>query len=189
VLFNQGNSQNIGYPPVPVSAVGSARLMEGSMHRFVRGLCGGLFLCLAIAPLESASAADATYIYDALGRLAHVEYGNTTISYTYDKAGNRTAVATAPNGAPTAVNDNVTTTSGVVTFDPRFNDTDPDGDPLTTTSVNTPIAAANGTPVINSGTTITYTANANYHGSDSFSYTISDGHSHTSTATVSVTVP
>jgi len=52
----------------------------------------GLIL-LGTAP--GASANPTTYTYDTLGRVATVTYPNgTVITYTYDPAGNRTAVVT-----------------------------------------------------------------------------------------------
>ncbi|MFN3806516.1 Ig-like domain-containing protein [Asticcacaulis sp.] len=71
-----------------------------------------------------------------------------------------------------------------LTFDPRTNDTDADGNTLTITGVGT---AANGT-VSYTGTSVTYTPNAGFAGTDTFTYTISDGQGGTSTATVTMTV-
>ncbi len=52
-------------------------------------------LCLAIVGIMAASTAFAgttTYKYDALGRVIEVDYPDGSIvTYTYDKAGNRTA--------------------------------------------------------------------------------------------------
>jgi YD repeat-containing protein len=129
------------------------------------------------------------YSYDALGRLIHAEYGNTTITYNYDKAGNRTSVKVAANGAPVAADDAATTSAGSVTFDPRYNDTDPDGDILTISGTGNPTPPSHGNVTINSGRTLTYAANAAYHGSDLFSYAIDDGHGHAATGTVTITVP
>ncbi|UUO01064.1 cadherin-like domain-containing protein [Mycolicibacterium novocastrense] len=76
----------------------------------------------------------------------------------------------------------------------------PAGDVLTVTDYTQP---ANGSVVLNSNGTFTYTPNAGYHGTDTFSYTISDeaspwhlhglggflgGGGHTSTTSVSITV-
>ncbi|ASP22263.1 bifunctional hemolysin/adenylate cyclase [Antarctobacter heliothermus] len=89
------------------------------------------------------------------------------------------------NGPPDAVDDTATTTVGEpVTLDPRDNDTDPDGDPLTVTGV-TP--ATNGTAVLNGDGTVTYTPNPGYTGTDTFTYTITDGID-TDEATVTVEV-
>ena len=79
----------------------------------------------------------------------------------------------------------MTTDDTAVTFDPRSNDSDSDGNALTITAVGSP---SHGTVVNNSGTSVTYTPTTDYYGSDSFTYTISDGHGGTATATVAVTV-
>jgi outer membrane protein OmpA-like peptidoglycan-associated protein len=64
------------------------------------------------------------------------------------------------------------------------NDSDPDGDMLTITTVSTP---ANGTATI-AGAAINYTPAAGFVGVDTFVYAISDGHGGTAQATVMVTV-
>jgi YD repeat-containing protein len=53
-----------------------------------------VLLTLGISAGESASGADQiSYTYDALGRLVTVTYpNNSTVTYTYDPAGNRTLV-------------------------------------------------------------------------------------------------
>jgi hypothetical protein len=96
-------------------------------------------------------------------------------------------VTTAPsNHPPVANNDSATTQAGLaVTVAVLANDTDPDGDALTVTGVT---QGANGTVVINNGTTVTYTPKNGFSGTDTFTYTISDGQGGTATATVSVTV-
>jgi outer membrane protein OmpA-like peptidoglycan-associated protein len=91
------------------------------------------------------------------------------------------------NRGPAAVNDSYTVDCNAPTvFNVLVNDSDPDGDPLTITSVTTP---GRGTAVI-SGSTITYTANGGTCGgaTDSFSYSISDGRGGSSSATVAVAV-
>ncbi|PNG53114.1 MULTISPECIES: RHS repeat domain-containing protein [unclassified Variovorax] len=59
-----------------------------------RRVCMGV---LAVAGF-AAHAGSVSYVYDALGRLASAVYSNgsttTTITYSYDAAGNRTSVAT-----------------------------------------------------------------------------------------------
>ena len=89
--------------------------------------------------------------------------------------------------APVAANDTAKTPAGAaVTISVLSNDTDPDGDSLTVSSISS--QPSNGTAAINSGsTTITYTPDSGYSGADSFSYTASDG-SLTDTATVTVTM-
>jgi uncharacterized repeat protein (TIGR01451 family) len=91
-----------------------------------------------------------------------------------------------PNNPPVAVDDNATTDEDTpVTIPVLGNDSDPDGDSLTVTSVT---AAANGTTMVNPDGTITYIPDPDYCGQDSFTYTISDGRGGTDTATVGVTV-
>ena len=111
------------------------------------------------------------------------------------------------NGTPDATNDSVNTLEDTsLTFNPRVNDVDADGDPLAITGVT---QALHGTVTKNADGTVTYTPNANYNGADSFTYTVTDesstdGHihglggflsgllggdaGHTDTATVNVTV-
>ncbi len=67
------------------------------------------------------------------------------------------------------------------------NDTDPDGDALSVSSVGA--TSTNGGTVTISGSWIFYTPPAGYTGVDSFTYTISDGHGGTYTTNVYVQVP
>lgn len=95
-------------------------------------------------------------------------------------------VTEAPNHPPKAMNDTASTVKNTpVTINVVANDSDPDGDALTVTSVTSP---SNGTAVNNGNGTVTYTPNSNYTGPDAFNYTISDGRGGTATARVSVTV-
>jgi len=113
---------------------------------------------------------------------AHPANGSVNVTVT------ATATSGAPasgNHAPVAVNDSITTHGAALTFNPRINDSDPDGDALT-------ISAAagipgHGTAQVNGGASITYTPDAGYVGSDSFTYQIADVHGATATATVFVT--
>jgi hypothetical protein len=92
------------------------------------------------------------------------------------------------NLPPDAVNDSFTATEDtplqLSTSQLTVNDTDPNGDARTVTSVQ---GATNGTVSLVNGT-VTFTPAANYHGPASFTYTISDGKGGTDTATVSITV-
>src|SRR5678815_4955573 len=63
--------------------------------------------------------------------------------------------------------------------------TDVEGDALTFSLVT---GAANGTVVVNSDGTYTYTPNADYFGPDSFTYKVNDGSLDSNVATVSITV-
>ena len=93
----------------------------------------------------------------------------------------------AANTAPVANNDSVTTAQDTaITFNPRSNDTDANGDPLTITAITQP---ANGSATITGGgTTITFTPAASWNGATSMTYTISDGNGGTATGTISITV-
>ena len=91
------------------------------------------------------------------------------------------------NRAPVAANDAYTVDCAApIPFNVLVNDTDPDGDALTITSVTTP---GKGTAVISNGR-IVYTPSSTTCGgtTDTFSYTVSDGKGGTATATVAVTI-
>ncbi|MCV7367111.1 tandem-95 repeat protein [Mycolicibacterium duvalii] len=88
------------------------------------------------------------------------------------------------NQTPSAGDDSTTTAEDTPTvIDVLANDTDPDGDTLTISTVGTP---SHGTAVVADGK-ITYTPATDYHGDDTFTYTVSDGTA-TDTATVAVTI-
>jgi len=90
------------------------------------------------------------------------------------------------NDNPVAVDDNDTTRENIpITIDVLANDTDVDGDTLSTDSVTD---GSNGTVTINPDLTVTYTPNANFTGNDSFSYAISDGNGGTDTGNVFISV-
>ncbi len=146
-----------------------------------------------VQTVTDASGAVVTYAYDGNGNLTSSRdaLGNTVV-YTYG-ANNQLLTETkysAPmpgtggNLAPVAGGDTIVVTAvgDSITFDPRTNDSDFEGDPLTITAVSTP---TKGTAVIaGGGTKITYTRTS--AGADSFTYTISDGQGNTVTATVTV---
>ncbi|MFH1741477.1 MAG: Ig-like domain-containing protein, partial [bacterium] len=89
------------------------------------------------------------------------------------------------NQAPTANDDTATTSEeSPVTISVLANDTDPESDPLTITSV---AQGSNGS-VTHNGATATYTSDTDFNGDDTFTYTIGDGNGNTDTATVTVTV-
>jgi len=102
---------------------------------------------------------------------------------TVTATGQVTVVVNSVNDAPVAVDDNVSTTQGTaVVIDVLGNDTDPDGDSLTVTSVSN---AVPGVATINAaGTAVTYTPPASFSGQVGFNYVISDGNGGTATASV-----
>jgi len=117
------------------------------------------------------------------------QHKTTVDSYRWLEASS--AQATGPrryiNRAPAAVNDAYTVDcTAPITFNVLANDTDPDGDALTITSVSAP---GKGTVAI-SGGRIVYTPSATSCGgaTDSFTYSISDGKGGVATATVAVTI-
>jgi large repetitive protein len=98
-----------------------------------------------------------------------------------------TVAVTVANDPPTPVNDTAVAggqAGSAITIDVLANDTDPNGDPLTLSSVG---AAAHGTTAIVSGHVV-YTPSAAYAGPDSFSYVVSDGRGGLGGATVTVSV-
>jgi subtilisin-like proprotein convertase family protein len=92
----------------------------------------------------------------------------------------------APNVAPVAADERVTAQqSQALTFDPRTNDADENGDTLTISNLGTP---ENGSVVLNIDGTVTYTPASGFYGVDSFTYEVSDGRGGTSTATSTIVV-
>jgi CshA-type fibril repeat protein len=118
--------------------------------------------------------------------------GTDTFTYTVEDAQGATDTATvtidvAPvNDDPDAEDDvRVTDADTPVTFDPRVNDTDADGDTLTVTTIGTP---TNGSLTDNGDGTYTYAPDTDFEGTDTFDYTITDGNGGTDTATVTIVV-
>lgn len=72
-----------------------------NLTSWAAGACVGLLVVMGAVGTAAAAASNFTYTYDAYGRLASVSYssGTTTylITYSYDKAGNRTAATTTIN--------------------------------------------------------------------------------------------
>ena len=121
-------------------------------------------------------------------------FGSDSFVYEVSDGNGGTAQATvnitvgSVNDGPVAADDTfVTTEDASLTDSVLGNDSDTDGDTLTvnTTPVSDP---ANGTVVLNSDGTFTYTPDANFFGSDSFVYEVTDGNGGTAQATVNITV-
>ncbi|MBT8401662.1 MAG: tandem-95 repeat protein, partial [Rhodothermia bacterium] len=94
---------------------------------------------------------------------------------------------TPVNDSPIASNDAVTTgESAPVVVNVLANDEDPDGDPLTVTSVTEP---SNGTAIVGTiAGTVRYTPADGFLGEDRFTYTVEDGNGGNDVAEVVVTV-
>lgn len=121
----------------------------------------------------------------ALGYWGQDSFGYTITNTASVSASSTIAItvtATPPVGGAVAIG---TAKNLAVTFDPRIYDSDPQGLPLTVTSVTAPV---HGTAAVNGGASITYTPATNYAGADSFSYSIANSGGGTATATVTATV-
>lgn len=89
------------------------------------------------------------------------------------------------NHMPVAANDEMVALAGQATrFDPRGNDTDPDGDSLVVSAVGP--AGHGSVAVAPGGGSVLYTPTTGYSGADSFGYLISDGRGGTASATITV---
>ena len=114
--------------------------------------------------------------------------GNDVFTVTVEdgKGGSDTAVVSITvepvDDMPVAVADSATAEFNMpVIINVLANDTDVDGGPMTVESTSVP---GNGTVVINSDHSVTYTPQNDFSGTDSFTYTLNGG----SSATVTVTV-
>lgn len=91
---------------------------------------------------------------------------------------------------PTALDDAYTTSGfGVLSIGAPGvlgNDSDPEGDPLNATLVQT---ATNGTLTFNANGSFSYTPNQGFSGQDSFTYFATDGQGSSNVATVTITTP
>lgn len=118
-----------------------------------------------------------------------VTHKTTVDTYTWSAATTTTTLGAKSylNRPPVAVNDSTSATCGTaVAVNVLGNDSDPDNDPLTITSVGTP---GKGTASIVAGRIVyTPTNNAACTGTDSFTYAISDGKGGSASATVNVTL-
>lgn len=128
--------------------------------------------------ISDVTQASTRYEYDALGRLVRVRYDNgKEITYTYDAAGNRLqrVVRTAGANRPPLANPDTISlfeNQTSVTFNPRLNDTDPDGNAISLYSAG---SGTLGTAALSgAGTTVTYTSTNRRGSADSFVYVIRD---------------
>ena len=153
-------------------------------------------------PLTAGSASDpanGTVVLNANGSFTYTPdadfSGVDTFTYVLSQgsAGTDTGLVTitvAPvNDAPVAGDDTYGTTSGtpLTVGSPGVltNDTDVDD---VAPSAGSPSDPANGSVVLNTDGSFTYTPDSGFAGTDTFTYTVSDGHGGTDTATVTITV-
>jgi len=113
--------------------------------------------------------------------------GSDSFTYTISDGRGGTDVATVnltlANSPPVAGADQFSVRrGGAITFDPRLNDHDPNGDVITVTSPGSP---TKGAVTLNPDQTLTYTANT-ASGADSFSYTLTDARGGTAAGQVNV---
>lgn len=151
--------------------------------------------CPVLTPVHAAQTT--AYSYDALGRVATVCFVESSrlITYSYDDAGNRTAIATTgtscaggtvppPNQPPVANSDVKWGSYHVndwVRVNVLANDSDPDGDPLTITAAS---CISSGCTVTIHGDSLEVTGTST--GEKDITYTISDGRGGTDTSTLIV---
>lgn len=164
----------------------------GYMRKFLPILTG---VCLS-APITGLASGHAqittAYTYDVLGRLIEVDApsGSDRI-YCYDLVSNRIKVRSSgdctgnppPNNPPTANLDSgsANSTQFFVDIDLISNDTDPDGDTLTLSSIVQAPSLA--TYTILNATTVRLFPNGST-GNSSFTYEVSDGNGGTATGQV-----
>ncbi len=132
-----------------------------------------------------ALAADGTFTFTPASGYAGTVVFGYTLTATVNGATSAANVTIVVDGKPRPADDVVTTNEDVpVTFDPRSNDTDPNGGTLTIKRIVTP--PAHGDASI--ATTVTYTPAPGYSGPDSLVYEVCDATNRCATATVTFTV-
>jgi len=118
--------------------------------------------------------------------------GRDSFSYTVsdgtvESTGQVTIVVSSVNDLPIAANDSSSTVENTaVVISVLANDSDPDGDSLTVTSVGNVVSGSAFVSADNS--TVTFTPADSFSGQGSFIYSISDGNGGTASATVTVLV-
>jgi VCBS repeat-containing protein len=119
-----------------------------------------------------------TFVYTASDGLS--ESAETTVTITVVAQADAPTVANDSYRTPVGMELAVDADSGVLA-----NDADADGETLTPTIVSAP---SNGTVVLSSDGSFTYTPNEGFQGTDTFTYTVTDGSEVSGTATVTIEV-
>jgi hypothetical protein len=187
------NAPTANRPPVanagPDQTVpgGSDVLLDGSQSSDPDG--DSLTYAWVMQSIPDGSAAALSGADTAAPRFTADRRGQYTVSLTVADGQGASATdtmqVTALNRDPVAAPDTVTTAvNSAITIEVLANDTDPDGDVLTLSSITQP---SNGAAEIQ-GASVRFTPAVDFSGATTFSYTISDGNGATASAQVSVSV-
>ncbi len=179
----------MGWSVTPYTVGSSSISMTALTASDDSGLVEYQFNCVAGASGCTNSAWQTSTSYTATSLSAGSAYSYQVVARDlYNNLTSASAIATATtpsNSPPSAGNDSASTNEdSAITINTLANDSDPDGQSLSITTVG---SAANGTTSTN-GSTVTYTPKADFSGSDSFSYTVSDGAGGSATAMVSISI-
>ncbi|GLY08035.1 Ig-like domain-containing protein [Actinoplanes sp. NBRC 101535] len=150
-----------------------------------------------ITPTSIGEPDNGTAVLNADGTVTYTpnEGFRGTDSFTYEAVddegnvtqGTITVTVAGTNQPPVATDNTLTVTAGyAIVFNPAVDDTDPDGDDITITSVG---KAEHGTAVLTTAGLVAYKPKDSFaSGTDSFAYTISDGQGGTDSAEVTIEV-
>ena len=168
--------------PVVISVTANDSTLEGAL------VLNSVALVATPANGSAVANADGTVTYTPNANF----FGSNTFSYTVSNgsavssAATVTVTVTPVNDPPLAVNDVATVAADTpIAINVIANDSDPEGNLLTTVTIASP--PANGTATVNAAGTVTFTGNA--VGTETFTYTVTDNlGAQSQPATVSVSV-
>jgi hypothetical protein len=190
LIFNQSPTANAGTAgtsmntPVTVTLTGSDPEGDPLTFEVVTGPASGSLG--AITPVNATTAQiqytpNSTFV------------GDDSFTFRVNDGSSNSAPATisitVSNTIPVA-NSQSTSTSTNTPVTITLTGTDPNGDPLTFSIVDSPTNGTLGaiTPLTPTSAQVQYTPNSNFEGSDSFTFRVSDGTNNSSPATVSISV-